>query len=254
MSKQPFDEELKKQLRRQTKTAVQEKEAVWNNINNQLFSSSKQRQKQKRIQGWMVGVGSIAIAFVLFVGIFIDSGMEKGQAMFQSLREIFMEEKDVEIEVEGHKEDTNVQLEVNEELRYIIYIDEERYKMVKGEEVDRIETMEPLPERYPEVYMEIFQEANTTTEEVMARLKQDIEKDPEMEVREIKSVSEPIEAQTIRSIGKEHFNWDTPINQYYVTDEIDGRVFVIKQVYFLEAAEGHGARFHHMLKSFEVIK
>ncbi len=258
-----MNKQIEQLLKKQTEDAVNLKEETWNKINSELFSSttgntSKRKKKKKGIGITIAGLSVAAIITIFFLGM----TTEPGQAMFHNLKDMFIQEKQEEIELEGQKEDTNVQLEVNEELRYIIYIDEERYKMVEGETIDRIETIEPLGDRYPDVKMEITRFENTSTEEVLEEIKQTIEKDDELELRREERVTEPIEAEMIQGMGPETTNesgktghqWDTPIHRYYVTDEIDGQVFVIKQAYFLEAAEGHGARFHYMLESFQVVK
>ena len=56
-------------------------------------------------------------------------------------------------------EETDVHLNEGTNSEYIIYLDETRYKMINGEDADVITTIDPLPERYPEVTMEIKQVA-----------------------------------------------------------------------------------------------
>ncbi|WP_339226372.1 hypothetical protein NSQ77_12650 [Oceanobacillus sp. FSL K6-2867] len=265
MSRDNLDKKIELLLQQQTEEATHLKEETWNKISDELFhnsSASSHTVRKKLNKKWrglvVVGLSTAAVITILLFGTLTD----QGQAMFRNLKEMFVEEKQEEIELEGQKEETNVQLETNEELRYIIYVDEERYKMVEGEESDRIELIEPLEDRYPDVYMEITRVDDTTTNEVVAAIKAEIENDKEMELRREERVTEPIEAEMIQGMGLEYTNdagktghqWDTPIHRYYVTDEDEGQVFVIKQVYFLEAAEGHGARFHYMLESFKVVK
>ncbi|MBP2076354.1 hypothetical protein [Oceanobacillus polygoni] len=265
MSRDNFDKKIELLLQQQTEEATHLKKETWNKISDELFQNSspsgrtaRSKPKKKRKGLVVVGLSTAAVITLLLFGTLTD----QGQAMFQNLKEMFVDEKQEEIELEGQKEETNVQLETNEELRYIIYVDEERYKMVEGEESDRIELIEPLEDRYPDVYMEITRIEDTTTEEVVAAIKAEIERDEKMELRREERVTEPIEAEMVQGMGLEYTNdagktghqWDTPIHRYYVTDEDEGQVFVIKQVYFLEAAEGHGARFHYMLESFKVVK
>ncbi|RKQ33463.1 hypothetical protein [Oceanobacillus halophilus] len=262
MNDHQFEKNVKKQLLDQTDEMTHLKEDVWNNISSELFSSSTNRPNNRTRKGFVIGLTAAVVAAILFIGLLSEDQIEKGQAMFQSLRELFIEEKKEEIELEGQKEDSNVRLEANEELRYVIYIDEDRYQMKEGEESDRIETIEPLPEELPDVYMEITRIENTTTEEVISQIKEAIAKDEEMELHREESVTTPIKAKVVQSIGLEYtdengvtgLHWDTPTHRYYITEADNGQVFVIKQAYFLEAEEGHGARFHYMLESFEVVK
>ncbi|MFD2629747.1 hypothetical protein [Oceanobacillus kapialis] len=251
---QEFDDRLRKGLEHATKVDTNLKDETWERINRSLFASKpKPKHYRKNV---FATLGAAAVILVLVLGLMTNTG----QAMIQHLRDMFVEEKQEEIEIEGQKEKSDTQLEVNEALRYVIYVDEQRYKMVKGEKVDRIETKEPLGEGYPDVYMEITRKETTTTEKVLQEIEQEIETDG-MEVVRQESVSEPIQAEVIHGMGEETTNesgktghqWDTPVHRYYVTDTQEGQVFVIKQVYFLEAAEGHGARFDYMLESFEIV-
>ncbi|MFC4023429.1 hypothetical protein ACFOUV_06270 [Oceanobacillus longus] len=261
MSRDKLDKRMEQLLKRQTKDAVNLKNETWNRIDIELFSSTPDIEKKRKRKRKGFAIAGMSIAAIIAILVF-GMNTEPGQAMFHGLKDMFIEEKQEEIELEGEKEDTNVQLETNEELRYVIYIDEDRYKMIEGETSDRIETLDPLPEQFPEVYMEITRVEDATTEEVVEAIKQEINNDKDMEFRREESVTEPIEAEMIQGMGLEYTNefgktghqWDTPIHRYYVTDEDEGQVFVIKQVYFLEAAEGHGARFHYMLESFQVVK
>lgn len=233
------------------------KERVWNNI---MKNVQQEKKKKKRKSRWGVG---LALAAAIMIGIvIISANTEPVQVVMQSLRDTFVEKKPQEIEIEGQTEQTNTQLETNEELCYVIYIDEERYKMVKGEEADRIEMLEVIEGDFPEVYMEISRVEDTTTEEVMANIREEILSEENMGVRREGRVTEPIEAEMIQGMGvdgtgdEEAFGHEgtTPIHRYYVTDTQNNQVFVIKQVYFLEAAEGHGARFHYMLETFEIVE
>lgn len=65
-------------------------------------------------------------------------------------------------------------------------------------------------------------------------------------------VSDPIKGILIRATtGHE---WNDKVVVYYLVDNTQGGTFLIKQQYFMEASEGHGARFYHMLKEFEIVK
>lgn len=244
VSKQPSDQDMR-----------QMKDEIWKSISPNLHTARK-NQRMKRI------TAGFAIAAVILIGFIIySSDTIPGEAVMQSLRSAFIEEKQEVIEIEGQKEEIDVHLETNEELSYIIYIDESRYKMVKGEDADRIEMLEPV-EGFPEVYMEIRRVENMTTEEVVEAIKQEIEAAENMGLRREERTTEPIEAEMVQGMGldgsgdPDSFGYEarTPIHRYYVTDTQEDQVFVIKQVYFLEAAEGHGARFHHMLGSFEITE
>lgn len=262
MNEEMIDKKIKEKILNHTNEVSHLKEEVWKNISDELFPYPINKKRKRFFRGFAFTITLVVVSTLLLISFLTIQDINKGQAMFQSIKEIFIQEKKDEIELEGHKEDTNVHLETNEELRYIIYIDEDRYKIVEGKASDRIVTIDPLPANFPQVYMEIFRIDNTTTNKVITNIKEEISTDPEMVLQREEVVSEPINAKVIQSIGLEYtddngvtgHHWDTPIHRYYITEEDNDQVFVIKQVYFLEAAEGHGARFHYMLESFKVIK
>ena len=64
--------------------------------------------------------------------------------------------------------------------------------MIQGEEADIITTLEPLPEKYPEVSMEITQVADEKPEDRVKKIEAELKVDfPEL--REIETVTEPVE-------------------------------------------------------------
>lgn len=255
MNEKDLDKKIEEHLKKETDSASGLKDETWNKINRKLFPSHNTRKKRGR-RRIISGLTAAAIVAITIFGM-----TDTGQAMIQNVKDMFVEEKQREIQIEGTKEDTEVQLEANEELRYVIYIDDSRYKMVEGDASDRIVPDQELADRYPEVSMEVKRKENTTTEEMVESIKKSLESH-EMELRQEEHVNTPIEGVAIRGIGPEYTNdagktghqWDTPIHKYYITETENEQVFVIKQMYFLEAAEGHGARFDYMLESFEIVK
>ncbi|MFD1336452.1 hypothetical protein ACFQ4N_12880 [Oceanobacillus iheyensis] len=255
-----FDEQLKKLFHEKTDIATTAKEETWIAIHQTLENDTEWKKRKKKQQRRRVMYGGITFATIIAIVILVWS-TDVGKAMLQDFISLFEEEREETIHIEGHEERVDVNVKTNEELKYAIYIDEERYKMTKGEDVDRIETKEPLGDRFPEVYMEIERVENTTKEEVITSIQEEINEDENLILDETSEVTEPIEATLLKAKGLPYTNefgktgdqWDTPIHKYYVTDDYQGQVFIIKQVYFLEAAEGHGARFYYMLESFQVI-
>lgn len=230
--------------------AIQQK--TWKRIDDKLFGEIHKRKSIRRT--WLVATLSFAIGCFLLFSFFTAPG----QAFVQEIKDLFVPEKKENIEIEGMTETTDVQLHANEALRYVIYIDEERYKMEEAGDVDRIVTKEPLGEGYPEVYMEISQEIGKSKEELIQGIKEDSMRKDFLITNEEK-VSEPVESILIETIeqdettGEMRHGWDTMIEKYYVIEVSENHFFIVKQVYFQEAAEGHGARFYHMLTSFDII-
>lgn len=189
----------------------------------------------------------VAVAFMAF-GIFL--AMPAGTAFMKDVKQWFAPEKKVEVEVEGQKEERDQKLHQNEESKYVIYYDQERYKLVQEGGKDVITTKEPLPERYPEVSMTIEQFEGMKPEELIKRLSGELSGKYE-DVREVEKVSEPVQGYSVRALnGKE---WDSEVIVVYVVDNQKQGSFAITEKYFLEASEGHGARFHQMLKEFKVL-
>src|SRR5699024_7168954 len=172
----------------------------------------------------------------------------------------FVPNKQVELEIEGQKEPSDVQLEVNEQLSYVIYIDEDHYRMEKVGDADQVVPKEPLGELYPDVFMEISKWNNTNVDKVIDQVKAQVNEE-DLSMLTIEEVTEPIEATMIYAMESEYvedgeiidIQWDAEMQRYYIVQTDEDIVFMIKQQYFSEAEEGHGVRLDKMLKSFEII-
>lgn len=165
-----------------------------------------------------------------------------------------MPEKDVNVQIEGDEEETKVELETNELLDYIIYVDTERYKVIDGKQGDKIVPKEDLPANYPEVSMEIWRE-NSDVETLIAEMEQLIASEG-MTVHRTEAVTYPFDATLIQAYGVDDIakvKWDTPAVKYFIMEAESNQQFIVKQHYFFEAAEGHTVRVDAMLEHFEVV-
>ncbi|MFJ8065812.1 hypothetical protein ACIQYS_14375 [Psychrobacillus sp. NPDC096426] len=196
----------------------------------------------------------IPIIIVAAAGVMIlfSTQTDTGMAFIKQIKDMFIPEKEIIQSIEGTEETTDVILQEGKDAEYIIYIDEERYKLIKGENSDVITTKEPLEERYPEVSMEIEQFKDLTPEEIVATKETELAS-KYSKVTATESVTEPVEGYKLHAIegGTE---WNSPVTNVYVVDNKNGGSFVITEKYFLEAAEGHGARFYAMLKQFVIVE
>ncbi len=124
------------------------------------------------------------------------------------------------------------------------------YDLVKSDEADRI-VAKHQGEGLPEVFMEITQIVDKAPSAVAADIENQLKTEfPIVENRG--QVSDPIDGTLIRATtGNE---WNDKVVVYYLVDNTQGGTFVIKEQYFFEASEGHGSRFYHMLKEFEIVK
>lgn len=221
-------------------------EEIWLGLEKELFQPREER-KMMKMRKIAISLATIVAATLLLVfGLQTSPGM----ALIKSIQDLFVPEKEIIQNIEGQEEKTEVHLNEGKDAEYVIYIDETRYKMIREEDADIITTIEPLPERYPEVTMEIKQIANEKPEEVVEKVKTALTKNfPEL--RDIETVTEPVEGFLLH--GAAGSEWDSKIVHAYVISNGNDGSFVITENYFLEAAEGHGARFYRMLESFEIV-
>ncbi|OMF28636.1 hypothetical protein BK133_18445, partial [Paenibacillus sp. FSL H8-0548] len=164
-------------------------------------------------------------------------------------KQYFEPEKKVIEEYEGMPEEKDIVLQ-DTESGFVIYIDEERYKLVQEENQDVIVPKVPLEDRYPEVSMSIKQLKGILPEQAIAE-QQQLLAEKYAKVEAPVKVTEPLEATLISA--KDGQSWDSPVVKVYVLSNGHGGSFVITGKYFLEAAEGHGARFYYMLKQFTLV-
>ncbi len=257
-----MERNLKDKLLEKSRYAEETKEEMWGRIEAMLDSepaaptrtgtrartTRKQTKRSDRTMRKLKITMGVAVAVMAF-GVFL--AMPAGTAFMNEVKEWFAPEKKVEVEVEGQKEETDQKLHQNEESKYVIYYDQERYKLVQEEGKDVITTKEPLPEQYPEVSMTIEQYKNEKPEELIERLSGGLS-GKYGDVREVERVTEPVQGYMVRALaGKE---WNSEVVVIYVVDNRKQGSFAITEKYFLEAAEGHGARFHQMLKEFKVLE
>lgn len=243
-----FERDIKKSLHQYTDYSSNEKEEIWNGISSQLNLKVKSSRSAKRREGKAKLISVIAIAAaVVFAFSFLNTNT--GQAIVNEVMKYFEPEKKVVNEIEGSPEELEVTLQ--ECADYIIYVDQERYQLVNENDVDLIVPKVPLEERFPEVSMSISQVVDQTPEELALQYEEKL-KTSFQTVKEIESVTEPINGLLVSAIdGSE---WDSPVNKVYIIPNGKEGSFVFDLKYFLEAAEGHGARFYYMLEEFEIVK
>ncbi|MBD2872946.1 hypothetical protein [Paenibacillus arenilitoris] len=210
----------------------------------QRSNNNKNKHKGMRTLKIWIGVATAAVAATVFLSL------PAGTAMMNSVKNWFVPEKKIEIEVEGHKEETNGQVHVDDTSDYAIYYDKDRYKLVEGDGKDVITTIDPLPEPYPEVSLTIEQKADVLPEELAKQIAGQLQGEY-ARVDAIERVTAPVDGYLVHAIdGSDRLSEVT--NVYVVSNKKQGS-FVLSGRYFLEAAEGHGARFYHTLEQFEVL-
>lgn len=282
-----LDKQLKKTLKKHTDDVISLKDETWHKINQELFpnnklSQSKQNKSSNRMWSWTKGlvasIGGIAVA-ALLLAVFIPSLLndETQQDLndpietdhpsgdvqdpidnsddptndHQLLSDQFDKEKQGVVEPEGIKETITLQLQTNEEWRYVIYIDKDRYEFVRGDNVDHIVPIEELPSSYPNVSFDIQLHEQTTEDNVIAIIKENIAQN-EMTILEEKTVTSPVNGTMITAIADGEPGL-AAFHRYYVMTVEDDTIFSFTQMLFEGAWEGLGVRFDHMLETFEWV-
>lgn len=256
-----MDQKLKNRLQEESRYDNKLKDEIWSQIELQLEGSprekpelqawektnmnNKGRTSQMKIMKITAGVAAAAVAVTVFLTL------PAGTAMMKSIQNWFEPEKQIEIEVEGDKEQTQGQVHVNEESRYAIYYDKGRYKLVQEDGKDVITTIDPLPEPFPQVSLTIEQDVSKKPEEIAQEIAKQLASEY-AEVREIEQITEPVNGYSIHAIdGNDRLS---KVITVYVTSNDQQGSFILSSRYFLEAAEGHGSRFRQTLEQFEVLK
>ena len=170
------------------------------------------------------------------------------------IEERFPAEKEMAVQIEGTEEKIIGRLNIGKNGSYIIYIDEERYKMVSGQEADpdMIVPKEALPKGYPEVSMAILHTPDTAPAERTAELAEQL-KATFPDLKEAERVEEPVKGFLLHGIANGGQEWNDPVIHAYVVSDGQQGSFTLTEKYFLEAAEGHGARFFAMAKEFMAV-
>ncbi|MGE6487133.1 hypothetical protein [Paenisporosarcina sp. NPDC076898] len=190
-----------------------------------------------------------AVAAALLIAFSLQT--DKRTAFTKEFKEVFLPEKEVIQSIEGENEETQLQLTEGKNSEYVIYVDETRYKQTHNETSDIITPIIPAPVNYPDVTMEIRQIPDEKPEVLVSNIEAELKKEfPEL--REVEEVTEPVKGFQLH--GSEGNEAESKIvNAYVISNGKEGS-FVITQFYFLEAAEGHGARYYHMLKTFKIVE
>lgn len=247
-----FDKKATEELHARTDKHLQVlKDQIWEELEQELFSEKplKRREIKKLKKRKFALPLIITVAAGLLIALSLQT--DTGTALMKEIKEMFVPEKEVIQSIEGQDEETKVQLNEGTDSEYVIYVDEERYKMIKGEESDLITTKDPLPENYPDVSMEIKQIPDIKPDVLVEQYEAELKKDfPEL--RAIEEVTEPVTGYLLHGINGNQSD-SVVVHAYVISNGKEGS-FIITQYYFLEAAEGHGGRFHRMLETFEIVE
>lgn len=267
------EQRMRRQLKQETEPIVRKQRETWESIQQELFP--KRRKRTRWGTRFAVASGMVAVAAI--VSIIIFSGLQESKIAenptspdlteipelpndgtesepAELLADAYEDEKEMEIELEGMKEPLAMNLAVNEELRYVLYIEKDNYEFIEqAEEEDFIAFTGDTPENFPATGMYIKKQMHTTLEEQIAYVKDDIEEDG-MVLQEEADISDPIDAYEIIAHEDREMEWDRLFHRYYIADMGNGTYFLFKQIYIEEAWEGQAVRFDFMIDTFEYVE
>lgn len=240
-----WEDQIKAALDSGTQSAADKKDSIWDNIEKQI-KEGNMRQKRRHL-------GKI-IAAVVAVGLVVTAFTPMGQAAIGSIADLFAPEKNIKLDMEGMQESTDQQLHVGTQqgedgVTYVLYVDEDRYQFVASESGDKI-VPKDFPSNLPEVSMQITQDAGTAPEAIAASLKESLGSKYKT-VIDAEATDKPIAA--IRLKAQTGYEGEDAVVDYYLIDNTQGGTFIITLKYFVEAEEGHGARFEQMLSEFSIV-
>ena len=133
MSNESFDKKVREALLRGTYEPTDEMLEKNRKIIMERIEKMEETNMTRKANRWKKAVGISAAAVVTALalgGIFT----QPGQAALEKIRQYFEPEKVVEYEIEGDKEDIDSRLQQSE-MGYVIYYDQERYKIVEDGEI-----------------------------------------------------------------------------------------------------------------------
>lgn len=233
-----LDERISEALLKGTEEADKLTDSIWANIEPEVdFIEDKKGFKSIKIA---VSAAVIMIILVLTT--------QQGKAAIGKIKEIFVSKKVVVQELEGIKEQKQVDLQESGK-NYIIYFDKEMFTMTKAGSKDRIEPKQKN-DKLPAIYMEIEQIKDKNVKTITTELQNQL-KSKYSVVTTPEEVPKPLKSTVLMAQSGNKWN-DTAI-KYYLVDNTKGGTFVIKQQFFVEATEGYGARFDNMLKEFKIV-
>jgi hypothetical protein len=114
---------------------------------------------------------------------------------------------------------------------------------------ERMEEMQKFYDSMPNCEIRITQKQQATPEDAAAQMREEF-------LEKYENVSEITESSLLNGLylyGNAGLSADSEVVEAYFVDNGLGGVFVIKAVYYMEATEGVGARFHTMIETFEVL-
>jgi len=243
------EDKITRALYKNTEVPSGAKDEVWDRIEEEIFTPFQEKERKismRKNKRWIKYAASAAAVALIVVSAQTDSA----HALINQIKEIFAPEKELDQAIEGIEEENTLHLTESSTAEYVIYVDEERYKLISQEEKDLIVPREPLGEAYPEVSMEIKHKSEVLPEAHLSQVENDL-KSEFPNLSSPRKVNQPVSGWELYGVAGDQ--WDSPFIKVYLIEDGQDGSFMITQRYFLEAEEGHGARFDAMLKEFHIL-
>lgn len=154
------------------------------------------------------------------------------------------------IEIEGTTEEITASLYHSPQGYKMIY-DNERFKLSSEDGMDTYITKNQDPDKYPNIYIRIS--SSNSPNPIIKELD-----DEQKSINTLNDeVADYVEDVTLGTYTAKHYKlktgdeWDSIIKNFYIIEDNDV-LYLIETQYFLEAAEGYGARIAAILNTFEI--
>lgn len=184
------------------------------------------------------------------------------QQELDKLSERYPEEQDVPLSIEGTEELIPMVRVVPGNFAYVLYADEERYDIsfdtkfdsnVTDESTVYLTARDQWGGEWPEVGLQIDTIPGRKPLELVSEKESLLEEKYRGATVTAEPVTEPVVGYKLHA--RQGTFPSSEVTTIYVLDQQhDESTIVITQTLFLEAQEGHGARFHAMLKTLEVLE
>ena len=223
-----------------------------------MESAPGRKQNKKPHHRWIAAAVALVAIFLFFQTAPGASALEIVKEGMASFIETLFPPKDIPVNVEGeteviHQQAGGQEPEVQEDgvvtaPGFAIYYDTERYTMEEENGVTYIRFVTD-DDDLPPCEVEIKHLADWMPADAAEAARKEMAESWE-HVSEVSSLETPVGLIFDFAAG---MNWDSPCGAvYFLSDGRDG-CFQITARYFIEAAEGHGARFGQMIQTFQVI-
>lgn len=151
--------------------------------------------------------------------------------------------QEMTVSVEGQDETIEMELVNASNNLYSFYMDSERYTLESDGEKNVLRPKAQAPETYPDVFIEFAYLENDAMENALQQYAEEYSFPLEKQ-------NDDFPAGAAVYHGTAGSAPDSETATIRLLDVQDG-ILAIRENYFLEAQEGHGARFHQMLETLE---